>query len=114
MNSYGISREPAGFSDNHDEREIPDSEPPSDTTRRFFFDADAATVFNNFMPTAMFKEAARTSLLAPNLQRVVAQSAFMRAALLDDRVNANQAANHSRFAYPSSESRCWLSTRRHT
>lgn len=96
-------RVPAGFSDNHDDREIPDDESASDATEnrnKFYFDADAATAFNNFMPTAMFKDAGRSSLLAPNLKRDVAQAAFMRAALIDDRVNANQAATTLASVYP--------------
>jgi hypothetical protein len=96
-------RVPAGFSDNNDGREIPDDESARDSTEKrnkFFFDADAATVFNNFMPTAMFKDAGRSSLPAPNLHRDVAQAAFMRAALIDDRVNANQAATTLASVYP--------------
>jgi hypothetical protein len=96
-------RVPAGFSDNNDGREIPDDESATDSAEKrekFFFDADAATVFNNFMPTAMFKDAGRSSVLAPNLHRDVAQAAFMRAALIDDRVNANQAAATLASVYP--------------
>src|SRR5581483_6052619 len=49
---------------------------------------DAANIFNKAMPVAIMKDAALSKLLAPNLRRDVAQAAFLRAALLDDRAAA--------------------------
>ncbi len=94
-------REPAGLSDNNDGREIPD-EPEKEIApdAKFFFDWDAVNVFNRLMPAATLNEAARSQVLAPNLQRDVTQAAFMRAALVDDRVTANQAAAALATAYP--------------
>ena len=88
-------REPAGFSDNFDGREIPtdEKEAASDTNgAKLFFDADAATVFNKLMPVAIGFEAAQNKSMAANLRRDVAQATFMRAALLDQAVTANKAA----------------------
>jgi hypothetical protein len=95
-------RTPAGFSDNNDGREIPDDEPTTEVAGRekLFFDADAAKVFNHFMPVTMLKDAGRSTVLAANLRRDVAQAAFMRAALIDDRVNGNQAATILASVYP--------------
>jgi hypothetical protein len=60
-------------------------------TRQSLFDLDAANVFNRAMPVAIMKDAARSNILPPNLRRDVAQ-AFVRAAMLDDRETAIQAA----------------------
>ena len=87
-------REPAGFSANEDGREIPEDDKSATETAqgaKLFFDSDAANIFNRGMPMATFGEAAQSKTLAPNLRRDVAQAAFMRAALLDDRATANQA-----------------------
>ncbi|HKP38660.1 MAG TPA: hypothetical protein VJT71_17510 [Pyrinomonadaceae bacterium] len=94
-------REPAGLSDNNDGREIPDEgESAASNEAKVFFDWDAANVFNKVMPVATFNEAARSQTLAPNLHRDVAQAAFMRAALLDNRAAANQSATILATAYP--------------
>lgn len=82
------SRKPAGFSDNNDGREIPLDESEAKETAQgheALFDLDAANVFNRAMPVAAMKDAARSPILVANLKRDVAQAAFMRAALLDDR-----------------------------
>jgi hypothetical protein len=94
-------RVPSGMSDNNDGREIPD-EPGKDTPAEanYFFDWDAANVFNQLMPAATLGLAARSQKLAPNLRRDVVQAAFMRTALVDDRVTANQAAATLSSLYP--------------
>ena len=94
-------RVPAGISDNNDGREIPD-EPEKDAPAeaQVFFDWDAANVFNKLMPVATIGEAARSRTLAPNLHADVVQAAFMRAALIDDRATANQAATALSSVYP--------------
>jgi len=96
-------REAAGFSDNDDGREIPVE--PKDAAQtasgaKFFFDLDAANIFNKVMPVVIINDAAHSKLLPPNLRKDVAQAAFVRAALLDDRVNANQAALVLQEFYP--------------
>jgi len=96
-------REAAGFSDNNDGREIPDD--PKDAAQiakgaKFFFDLDAANVFNRAMPAAMIKDAARLNVLPPNLRKDVAQAAFARAALVDDHESAVQAAAVVQEYYP--------------
>jgi len=88
-------RVPAGFSDNYDGREIPEDEKEAAQTARgakSFFDLDAASIFNKAMPAAVMKDAARSRSLPANLRRDVAQAAFVRAAMLDDRETAIQAA----------------------
>jgi len=94
-------RVPAGFSDDSDGREIPE-EDPKETKRgaEMFFDVDAANAFNKAMPVALIKDAARSNTLAPNLRRNVAQAAFARAALIDDRETASQAALLVQEMYP--------------
>jgi hypothetical protein len=96
-------RVPAGFSDDSDGREIPEDEKEAEQTAgglKVFFDLDAATVFNKAMPVATMKDAALSKTLAPNLRRDVAQSAFLRAALLDERATATQAAPVLNELYP--------------
>ena len=88
-------RKPAGFSDDSDGREIPaePSQIKGDTKgAELLFDQDAANVFNKVMPVSVISDAARSRTLAPNLRRDVAQAAFVRAALIDDRETALQAA----------------------
>lgn len=92
-------REPAGLSDNNDGREIPE-ETEKSAEAKVFFDWDAANVFNRMMPATTMGDAARSPTLAANLHRDVAQAAFMRAALIDDRATANQAAATLSSAYP--------------
>src|SRR6185436_12143366 len=65
-----------------------------------FFDWDAANVFNRLMPVATIGEAARSRTLAHNLHGDVVQTAFMRAALIDDRATANEAATTLSSLYP--------------
>lgn len=87
-------RIPAAFSDNYDGREIPEDEKEGEQTAKrgqYFFDLDAANVFNKAMPVTIMKDAARSKLLPANLRRDVAQAAFVRAAMLDDRETAVQA-----------------------
>lgn len=93
-------RVPAGFSDNNDGREIPDENEPQTGDARLFFDADAALIFNSAMPIATIAEAARQKPLPVNLHRDVAQGAFMRAALLDDRATAIQMSAVLVTTYP--------------
>jgi hypothetical protein len=96
-------REAAGFSDNDDGREIPmDPKEAAQTANgaKFFFDLDAANVFNKVMPVSVVNESAHSQLLPPNLRKDVAQAAFARAALLDDRETANQAAAMLEEFYP--------------
>ena len=96
-------RDPAGFSDNSDGREVPteDNEATEITHgAKFFFDSDATNVFNKLMPVAVFDEAAGSPVLPPNLRRDVTQAAFMRAALLDRSTTANQAAAKLGDVYP--------------
>jgi hypothetical protein len=87
-------RRPAAFSDNNDDREVPDDESQRGETSKgfeFFFAADSAGIFNEAMPVTMLRDSARSSNLAPNLRFDVAQASFVRAALLDERVTATQA-----------------------
>ncbi len=94
-------RVPAGFSDDSDGREIPE-EDSKETTKgdNLFFDLDGANAFNQAMPVALLKDAARSKTLAPNLRRDVAQAAFARAALIDDQETASQAAVLVQGIYP--------------
>ncbi|MGZ5482442.1 MAG: hypothetical protein ACXWID_10705 [Pyrinomonadaceae bacterium] len=99
-------REPAGFSDNNDERERPmEEKEAAEFTRgaKVFFDADAATVFNKLMPVALWADAARSDLLPANLHRHVAQASFMRAALTDRAAVANQTATTLAASYPETK-----------
>jgi hypothetical protein len=96
-------RVPAGLSDDSDGRELPEEESATkDMTKdaRLFFDLDGANAFNRAMPVAMVKDAAGSKTLEPNLRRDVAQAAFMRAALLDDRETAVPAAALLEKMYP--------------
>ena len=96
-------RVPAGFSDDSDGRELPEDEKEAAETARgskYFFDLDAANVFNKAMPVAMMNDAAFSKTLPSNLRRDVAQAAFLRAALLDDRVSAKAAAPLLADMYP--------------
>jgi len=52
------------------------------------------------MPASIIEEAANSKALAPNLRRDVAQAAFVRAAMIDDRITANQAAVFLQGVYP--------------
>ena len=88
-------RKPAAFSDDNDGREIPAEEDQTKELTRgaqLFFSTDSASIFNQAMPVAILKDAARRRILAPNLRRDVAQAAFVRAAMLDERDTAMQAA----------------------
>lgn len=96
-------REAAGFSDNDDGREIPEDPKEAEQTAngaKFFFDLDAANIFNKAMSTAVIKDAARSKVLPPNLRKDVAQAAFARAALVDDHQSAGQAAAVVQEYYP--------------
>ena len=96
-------RKPAGFSDNNDGREIPDEENQTkEVTKgsKLFFDLDAANALNKGTPVGVLKDAARSRTLADNLRRDVAQATFMRAALLDEREAAMQAAPVLQGFYP--------------
>jgi hypothetical protein len=100
---HDAQREAAGFSDNNDGREIPmDPKEAGQTANgaKFFFDLDAANIFNRAMPAATMKDAARSKVLPPNLRKDVAQAAFARAALLDDHDAAVQAAAVMQEYYP--------------
>src|SRR5438067_249100 len=96
-------RKPAGYSDDNDGRENPEDEKEAAETAKdheILFDLDAANIFNKAMPAAIMKDAARSNVLAPNLKRNAAQAAFMRAALVDDRESALQAAPILEGFYP--------------
>jgi hypothetical protein len=99
-------RAPAGFSDNSDDREIPDDEKDMDSITKgskLFFDLDAANIFNKAMPVAIMKNAALSSTLAVNLRRNVTQATFMRAAMLDDRESAMSVAKLLGDTYPETK-----------
>jgi hypothetical protein len=99
-------RAPAGFSDNSDDREIPDDEKDMESTTKgskLFFDLDAANIFNKAMPVAVMKNAALSSTLAVNLRRNVTQATFMRAALLDDRESAMSVGKLLGDIYPETK-----------
>jgi hypothetical protein len=99
-------REAAGFSDNDDGREIPEDPKEAEQAAKdakFFFDLDAANIFNKAMPAAMIKDAARSNVLAPNLRKDAAQAAFARAALVDDYQSATQAAVVLQEYYPQTK-----------
>ena len=88
-------RKPAGLSDDNDGREIPEEEDPTKEATKgpeVFFAVDSTNVFNQVTPVAILKDAARSTILAPNLRRDMAQAAFVRAAMLDERETAMQAA----------------------
>lgn len=87
-------RVPAGYSYNDDGRELPDEEsaPKAGEAPKSLFDLDAADTFNRAMPVAIMKDAASSKTLPANLRRDVAQAAFVRAAMLNDRETAIQAA----------------------
>ena len=96
-------RSPAAFSEDSDGREIPTDETDAKQTangNKVFFDVDAANVFNKVMPVSVMKDAALSKTLEPNLRRDVAQAAFLRAALLDDKASAGGAAPVLRELYP--------------
>jgi hypothetical protein len=96
-------RIPAGLSDDNDGREIPEEgDQVKEITRgsQYFFDRDAARIFNKGMPVSIIGNAARSKILAANLRRDVAQAAFARAALLDEKETADQAAVLLREMYP--------------
>ncbi|HYV25363.1 MAG TPA: hypothetical protein VE969_09015 [Pyrinomonadaceae bacterium] len=98
-----VQRKPAGYSDDNDGREIPEDEKEAAETAKdheTLFDLDGANIFNKAMPAAIMKDAARSNVLAANLKRDVAQAAFMRAALIDDRESALQAAPILEGFYP--------------
>jgi hypothetical protein len=98
-----VQRKPAAFSDDYDGREIPtdgDAAKAYAKDHEFLFDTDAANIFNKAMPVAVIKDAARANVLAANLKRDVAQAAFIRAALLDDRESALEAAPVLQSYYP--------------
>lgn len=100
-------RAPAGFSDDSDGREIPEDEKQLESVTKgskLFFDLDAANIFNKAMPVAIMKDAARSTILADNLRRDLAQAAFSRAALLDDHETAPAAAKLLEKAYPETTS----------
>ena len=100
---HSAQRVPAGFSDDNDGREIPDEESSTKELTKgseLFFDLDAANAFNKAMPVSIIKDAARTKTLALNLRRNVAQAGFVRAALIDDRETADQAAVLLQEFYP--------------
>jgi hypothetical protein len=99
-------RIPAAFSEDSDGREIPEDPKEAEQTAngsKYFFDIDAANVFNKAMPVATMKDAALSKTLAPNLRRDVAQAAFLRAALLDDRATAMAAAPVLNELYPQAK-----------
>ncbi len=96
-------RKPAGFSDDSDGRELPEEQSETKENTKggeLFFDQDAASVFNKAMPMSLMRDAARSRILAPNLRRDVIQSAFVRAALIDDRETAVQAASLLQEMHP--------------
>ena len=96
-------RKPAGFSDSSDGRELPAEESETtETTKgaKLFFAPDSANIFNKAMPAAILKDAARSKVLAANLRTDVTQAAFERAALIDDREAAMQAAALLADVYP--------------
>ena len=96
-------RVPAGISSDIDGRQIPDDDSTvSETTKdgKLFFDSDAANVFNEVMPVAIIKDAASRKVVAPNLRKDIAQAAFVRAAMIDDRETALQIAPLLQDMYP--------------
>jgi hypothetical protein len=99
-------RKPAGFSDNSDDREIPDDEKDMESITKgsqLFFDLDSTNIFNKAMPVAVMKNAALSSTLAVNLRRNVTQATFMRAALLDDRESAMSVLKLLGETYPETK-----------
>jgi len=96
-------REAAGFSDDNDGREIPMEPKEAEQTvgdRKIFFDLDAANVFNKAMPVAIMMDAARPKTLPAHLRKDVTQAVFVRAAMLDERETAMQAAGLLQDMYP--------------
>jgi hypothetical protein len=96
-------RKPAGFSDNNDGREIPADENESKENTKgaeLLFDQDAADVFNRAMPVSVMRDAARSRTLPANLRQDVAQATFVRAAIIDDREIALQAAGLLQAMHP--------------
>ena len=88
-------RLPAALSWDEDGREIPteDSEISPETKImqvRQFFDVDATTAFNKYLPLSVLKEAAKSSALPVHLRQDVAQAAWLRAVLLEDSKTADE------------------------
>jgi hypothetical protein len=99
-------RKPAGFSDNSDDREIPDDEKDMESITKgskLFFDLDSTNIFNKAMPVAVMKNAALSTTLATSVRRNVTQATFMRAALLDDRESAMSVLKLLGEAYPETK-----------
>lgn len=90
-------RVPSALSWNDDGREIP-SEPDDldDETKklrgRARFDDDAANVLNEQMTVTMLRDAIKSNVLPPDLQKDLTQAAWLRAALLGDFKTADELA----------------------
>ena len=90
-------RRPAGFSWNEDDRELPadiseDSDLNKSLAGQSFFDLDGARVLNEGLPLSLLQQAAESKSLPEHLRRDVAQAAWLRAVLLDDRDRAMELA----------------------
>ncbi|MDX6612440.1 MAG: hypothetical protein QOD75_1626 [Blastocatellia bacterium] len=85
-------RPPAGVSYDEDGRELPadadETGRPKDETT--LFDQDAITLMNEGIPLVTLVAAASSTALPPHLRRDVTQAAWLRAALLDRREEANR------------------------
>ena len=71
---------------------------------KFFFDVDSTNFLNRAMPLDILADAAVSKTLPVNLRRDVAQAAFMRASLLDDRENAPRLAGLLGDLHPAAKS----------
>lgn len=88
-------RLPAGLSFNDDGREIPAealevSDELEDIKGQKLFDIDGAEILNKKMPLVILKQAALSDILPVALRRDVAQAAWIRAVILDDRKTARE------------------------
>jgi hypothetical protein len=96
-------RVPAGFSYDEDGRELPAEDEEIGSAKKEetnLFDQDAANIFNEQVPLSVLVAAAESPVLPKNLRRMVTQAAWLRAALLNRRVEAERLTALLSPAYP--------------
>jgi hypothetical protein len=97
-------RVPAGFSYDEDSRELPADDEEIGSAKKeetsLLFDQDAANVFNEQVPLGVMLAAAESPVLPKNLRRMVIQAAWLRAALLNRRAEAERLTALLSAAYP--------------
>jgi hypothetical protein len=97
-------RVPAGFSYDEDGRELPADDEEIGSAKKeetsLLFDQDAANMFNEQVPLSVLVAAAESPVLPKNLRRMVTQAAWLRAALLNRRIEAERLTALLSAAYP--------------